>query len=126
MGECDMTINKLTMAVSQAFEEQISEQRAMSIHTQGGRFQVSWDERGNVTAMGLLGFFGEYLEMTELFENWVRECPLKYSSGNAPDVRDVLGTWMLSILDGQWRYAHVASLRGDAVAPDILGMKSLV
>jgi hypothetical protein len=56
----------------------------------------------------------------------VKECPLHYTSPNAPRVRDVLGTWMLSILDGHRRYAHVASLRGDAVAPQILGMKSLV
>jgi hypothetical protein len=98
----------------------------MSVLTPGGRFQVSWDERVNVTAIGQVGFFAEFLEMTELFKNWVRDCPLAYSSGNAPEVRDVLGTWMLSILDGQWRYAHVASLRGDAVAPDILGMNSLV
>lgn len=26
------------------------------------------------------------------------------------------------ILDGQWHYAHVTSLRGDAIAPEILGI----
>lgn len=31
-----------------------------------------------------------------------------------------------SILDGHRRYAHVASLRGDAVAPQILGMDNIV
>ena len=41
-------------------------------------------------------------------------------------MRDVLGTWMLSILDGHQRYAHVAGLRGDAVAPEIMGMKKIV
>ncbi len=39
---------------------------------------------------------------------------------------DVLGTWLLSILDGQRRYAHVAGLRGDEVAPQILGMNKVV
>ena len=34
---------------------------------------------------------------------------------------------MLSILDGQRRYAHVAGLRGDGVAPpQILGMNKIV
>jgi hypothetical protein len=28
---------------------------------------------------------------------------LRYTSPNAPKLVDVLGTWMLSILDGQWR-----------------------
>jgi hypothetical protein len=32
----------------------------------------------------------------------------------------------VSILDGQYRYAHVAGLRGDAVAPQILGMKKII
>jgi hypothetical protein len=51
---------------------------------------------------------------------------MSYTSPNAPGVVDVLGTWMLSILDGQYRYAHVAGLRGDAVALQILGMKKII
>jgi hypothetical protein len=51
---------------------------------------------------------------------------MDYTSPNAPTVRDVLGTWLLSILDGQRRYAHVTGLRGDAVAPQILGMNKIV
>jgi len=35
-------------------------------------------------------------------------------------------TWLLSILDGQRRYAHVTGLRGDEVAPEILGMNKLI
>ena len=126
MGECELTKKKLVVALEQSIEAQFVDTDPMSVLTPGGRIQVVWDQRGNVTAMGQLGFFGEYLETTGLFTNWVSGCPLLYASGNAPEVRDVLGTWMLSILDGQWRYAHVASLRRDAVAPEILGMKSLV
>ena len=51
---------------------------------------------------------------------------MSYSSPNAPEVRDVLGTWLLSILDGQKRYAHVACLRGDTVAPEILNMNKII
>ena len=51
---------------------------------------------------------------------------MAYNSPNAPEVVDVLGTWLLSILDGQWRYAHVAGLRGDVVAPGILGMNKII
>jgi hypothetical protein len=80
----------------------------------------------NATAMGQLAFFAEFLEVAGLFERWVNQCPLHYTSPNAPKVRDVLGTWALSILDGHRRYAHVASLRGDAVAPQILGMDRIV
>ena len=51
---------------------------------------------------------------------------MDYTSPNAPKVVDVLGTWLLSILDGQRRYAHVAGLRGDEVAPQILGMNKII
>jgi len=126
MGECGLNINAIAVAVGQAIEEEFVDVGPMSLLAPGGRFQVNWDEGGKVTSIGLLSFFGEFLDTTELFKKWVRECPLVYSSGNAPDVRDVLGTWMLSILDGHWRYAHVARLRGDSVAPTILGMNTLV
>ncbi|MDP1692359.1 MAG: hypothetical protein Q8L49_10505 [Burkholderiaceae bacterium] len=73
---------------------------AMQVRTPGGVIEVRWDERGKATAMGQLAFFAEYLEATGLFEGWLRSCPLKYSSPNAPKLVDVLGTWMLSILEG--------------------------
>jgi hypothetical protein len=87
---------------------------------------VRWDEEGSATALGQLGFFAEFLEEMGLFERWEKGCPLGYVSPNAPLVVDVLGTWLLSILDGQKRYAHVAGLRGDEVAPRILGMKKII
>jgi hypothetical protein len=73
-----------------------------------------------------LAFFAEFLEVSGLFERWVQGCPLAYTSPNAPAVIDVLGTWLLSILDGQWRYAHVTGLRGEPKAPGILGMAKIL
>lgn len=54
------------------------------------------------------------------------QCPLTYCSGNAPDKRDVLGMLMLGLLAGHWRYAHMAALRGDAVAAQALEMNKIV
>lgn len=99
---------------------------AMRVQTPGGVFTVRWDEAGSATALGQLAFFAEYLQATGLFEGWLASCPLRYTSPNAPAVVDVLGTWMLSILDGQRRYAHVGTLRGDGVAPGILGMNKVI
>ncbi len=47
-------------------------------------------------------------------------------SNRAHATRDVLGTALLSILNGHTRYAHVTALRGDAVNPTLLGMKQVV
>ncbi len=76
--------------------------------------------------MGQLSFFAEFLEVSELFKDWCEGCPLSYTSPNAPEVVDVLGTWMLGILDGHHRYAHIAALRGDGLAPRILGMNKVI
>jgi hypothetical protein len=34
----------------------------------------------------------------------------------------VLGTILLSVLSGHWRYAHINALRGDGINPELLGM----
>ncbi len=99
---------------------------AMRVNTPGGVFTVRWGQRGSATALGQLAFFAEYLQATGLFERWLDGCPLSYTSPNAPALVDVLGTWMLSILDGHCRYAHVGALRGDGVAPGILGMNKII
>ena len=99
---------------------------AMRVQTPGGVFSVRWDARGRATALGQLAFFAEYLETSGLFEAWLKSCPLSYTSPNAPALVDVLGTWMLPILDGHCRYAHVGALRGDGVAPSILGMNKII
>jgi len=96
------------------------------VATPGGRFHVRWDEDGSATALGQLVFFAEFLDVSGLFARWVDGCPMAYTSPNAPAVVNVLGTWLLSILDGQRRYAHVTGLRGDEVAPQILGMNKIV
>jgi hypothetical protein len=56
----------------------------------------------------------------------VSSCPLQYSSGNASDKRDVLGTLMLGLLAGHRRYANITALRGDAVAAQAPGMNKIV
>ena len=74
------------------------------------RFAETSDTESSETAPRQLGqppFFAEYLRATGLFEDWVGGCSLSYVSPNAPKLTDVLGTWMLSILDGHNRYAHV-------------------
>lgn len=124
MGEGEFEPKAVVTAVQGAIPARADE--ALRVDTPGGRFQVRWDEGGSATALGQLAFFAEFLEVSGLFERWVESCPLDYTSPNAPAVRDVLGTWLLSILDGQRRYAHVTALRGDAVAPQILGMRRII
>jgi hypothetical protein len=66
--------------------------------------------------------FIEFLKTSGLFDKWVEGCPLHYTSANAPEKRNVLGTLLLSVLAGHWRYAHINAIRGDGINPELLGM----
>jgi hypothetical protein len=99
---------------------------ALAVDTPGGRAHVEWDPHAPLTPLGQLVFFAQFLKTADLFDPWVAACPLHYTSPNAPEVRDVLGTTVLSILAGHQRYAHVTALRHDAVNPPLLGMSKVV
>jgi hypothetical protein len=58
-----------------------------------------------------------------LWEPGVNDCPLTYRSPKAPPKQDILGTVFLSVLAGHKRYAHITTMRGDSVLPDVLGRK---
>jgi hypothetical protein len=99
---------------------------AFSVETPGGRIHIRWDHQASATPHAQLAFFAEFLSTTGVYDSWVNSCPLHYESGNAPGKREVLGSWLLSILSGYNRYAHITALRGDGVSAQILGMKKVV
>ncbi len=98
----------------------------VAVDTFAGRIHVEWDPQAAVTPLGQLPFFTEFLKVSGLFDPWVEECPLEFTSPNAPNKRDVLGTAVLSILSGHRRYAHISGLRGDGINPKLLGMSKVV
>ena len=99
---------------------------SIRLDTYAGKVHVEWDTQAAVTPLGQLPFFTEFLKVSGLFDTFVEECPLQYSSPNAPDKRDILGTLMLSILAGHKRYAHISTIRCDGVNPELLGMKKII
>jgi hypothetical protein len=99
MGERKLAPVKAVKSVALACQEALDARvepadEAMRVQTPGGVFLVRWDARGSATALGQLVFFAEYLEATGLFDGWLESCPLSYTSPNAPELVDVLGTWM--------------------------------
>ena len=103
-------------------------ERSVIADTFAGRVHVEWEkgEGASMTPLGQLPFFIEYLKQGGLFDAWVAGCPLSLTSPNAPSKRDILGTVMLSVLAGHWRYAHITTLRCDPVNPPLLGMTKVV
>ena len=88
-----------------------------SLDTFAGKVQVKWSGESTVSTLGMMPFFIEFLKTSGLFDQWVEESPLRYTSANAPQKRDVLGTILLSVLGGHWRCAHMNSIRDDGINP---------
>src|ERR1700738_4495055 len=120
VGEQPVVESKIEAAV------EIAAPTDVFIDSYAGRVHVEWDTDVPLTPLGQLPFFVDYLKVSGLFDGWVADCPLSYTSSNRPQTRDVLGTVMLSFLSGHRRYAHIAALRGDGVLPEWLGMKKVV
>ena len=97
-----------------------------TLDTFGGPVKVEWDSSSPLTPLGQLVYFAEYLKVSGRFDAAIDDCPLTYTSPNAPAVRDVIGTWALAALAGHKRYAHVTALRSDRVLPELLGMDKIV
>ena len=103
-----------------------SQSSCSAVQTMAGRVQVRWEAESAATPMGQLAYFIEFLTLSGLWSRWIESCPLAYTSPNAPGKGEVLGTWMLSILSGHRRYAHVTGIRCDGVNPALLGMGKVI
>jgi hypothetical protein len=103
-----------------------AEPEGCSVETYGGKLHIRWDDSAAVTAMGQMPVFIDFLKTSGLWDGLVADCPLRYTSPNAPRQVDVLGTLLMSVLAGQWRYAHITGLRGDGVNPGLLGMRKVM
>jgi hypothetical protein len=98
----------------------------VDVDTFAGKIQVKWVPEAAVSSLGQMAFFIEFLKTSGRFDEWVEQCPLHFTSPNAPKKRDVLGTLLLAVLAGHWRYAHINAIRGDGVNPELLGMTKVV
>ena len=98
----------------------------IALDTFGGRVHVEWDPAAAVTPLGQLPFFIDFLNVSGLFDAYVANCPLHYTSNNASNKREVLATLLLSILAGHHRYAHISAMRCDGIHPQLMGVAKFV
>ena len=92
------------------------------VETLGGPMQVRWEEDPGISPHGMLTYFVEFLHLSGIWAEFVAQCPLRYTSPNAPSKAEILGTILCSVLSGHRRYAHITCMRGDSVLPKLLGI----
>jgi len=108
------------------FPEKSAVFEPIEVDTFDGKVRVEWEPEARVSPLGQLPFFIQYLKVGQRFDPWVEDCPLVYQSNNAPKKRDVLGSFLLSILSGHTRYAHMTTLANDTLNTQLLGMDKVV
>jgi hypothetical protein len=104
----------------------VAKSEGCTVDTYAGKLRIRWDDSAAVTALGQMPVFIDFLKTSGLWDGFVADCPLRYTSPNAPSQVDVLGTLLMSVLAGQSRYAHITGLRGDGVNPELLGMRKVM
>ena len=55
-----------------------------SLDTFAGKIHVKRSPEATVSSLGLMPFFIEFLKTSGRFDQWVEDCPLHYTSHNAP------------------------------------------
>ena len=68
-------------------EQPEAEEWSAVADTFAGRVHIEWDTTAPVTPLGQLPFFIEYLKQGGLFDGWVADCPLLFTSPNAAQTR---------------------------------------
>ncbi len=96
------------------------------VDTPGGRYYAEWDPGTPVSAHGQLVFFAQFLRTGKRWEDFIKECPLRYGGNRGSGARNVFGTAALSVLCGHWRYLHMNAVRGDVLNARVLGIDRLV
>ncbi len=59
--------------------------KTMIVDTLGGRIQGSWDKESSATPFGQLVYFAEFLQVSGLFEDWVRGMPPDLQQPQCPE-----------------------------------------
>ena len=96
------------------------------VDTPGGRFYAEWDTEAPVTREGQLIFFFQFLQAGRRWQELLEKCPLSYTGNRGSGAAKVMGTVLLSVLSGHWRYAHINGVRGDGINPGLLGIGGTV
>ena len=97
-------------------------EESVPVDSFAGKVQVRWTAEEAVTPLGQLPLFLDFLRQANLFDPFVREALLQYTSPIARRVWDVPGTQLLLVVSGASRYAHTNPLRYNGVNPGQLGM----
>ena len=96
---------------------------AQRIETLGGDYALKWDDE---TLMGVnvhAALLSQFAKAGGFLDRLVETCPMRLTSNNAPEVRDLIATVMVSMINGATRFRHFDRLRGDTATAELFGVR---
>ena len=94
-----------------------------TIETLGGGYSLKWDDDTSMSANAHIALLSQFAQAGGFFDRLVDTCPMKLTSNNAPNIRDLVATAMVSMINGATRFRHFDRLRGDTAAAKLFGVE---
>ena len=96
---------------------------AQTIETLGGDYALTWDDDTQISVNAHAALLSQFAKAGGFFDRLVETCPMRLTSNNAPEVRDLIATAMVSMVNGATRFRHFDRLHGDAATAGLFGVK---
>ena len=79
---------------------------AQTIETLGGDYALKWDDETQMGVNAHAALLSQFAKAGGFFDRLVETCPMQLTSNNAPEVRDLIATVMVSMVNGTTRFRH--------------------
>ena len=93
-----------------------------TISTLGGDYTLKWDDETQMSVNAHAALLSQFAKAGGFFVRLVETCPMRLKSNNAPDVRDLVATVMVSMINGATRFRHIDRLHGDTATAGLFGV----
>ena len=92
------------------------------IETLGGDYALKWDDETQMSVNAHAALLSQFAKAGGFFDRLVETCPMRLTSNNAPEVRDLIATVMVSMVNGATRFRHCDRLHGDTATAELFGV----
>ena len=93
------------------------------IETLGGEYALKWDDETQMSVNAHAALLSQFAKAGGFFDHLVETCPMRLTSNNAPEVRDLIATVMVSMVNGATRFRHFDRLHGDVATAALFGVE---
>ena len=89
------------------------------IETLGGEYALKCDDETQMSVNAHAALLSQFAKAGGFFDRLVETCPMRLTSNNAPEVRDLIATVMVSMVNGATRFRHFDRIHGDTATAEI-------